>query len=216
MLKEKTKNRIKSTQLYSRYLQLIQNIRYFSWLLLKKDKPIPHIVKQRIVKDYSKRFSMDTFVETGTFRGEMVFAMRRRFKRIFSIELDPVFYQQSKKKFSSMKHITILRGDSSHVLPEILKKINRPSLFWLDAHYSGGKTAQGEVDSPILYELEVILGHNIDNHVILIDDARCFIGKNGYPKLDKLRDIVLKSDLDLDLSVDEDIIRIFKKSNLDE
>jgi hypothetical protein len=95
----------------------------------------------------------------------------------------------------------------------ILSSINEPILFWLDGHYSGGETAKGEANTPILKELEFILRHPIKNHVILIDDARCFIGENDYPTLRELAVFVSGINNELNFTVENDIIRITPEKN---
>ena len=101
----------------------------------------------------------------------MVFSVMKNFEKIYSIELSEQLYKQAKSRFRHEKHITILQGDSAAVLPEVLKKIKQPCLFWLDGHYSAADTAQAEKKSPIEDEIAAILCHVIDNHVVLIDGA---------------------------------------------
>jgi 16S rRNA A1518/A1519 N6-dimethyltransferase RsmA/KsgA/DIM1 with predicted DNA glycosylase/AP lyase activity len=69
---------------------------------------------------------------------------KKKFKRIWSIELDKILFELARKKFQSESHIKIIQGDSGTVLPELLNKLTDPDIFWLDAHYSGGKTAKVE------------------------------------------------------------------------
>jgi hypothetical protein len=45
--------------------------------------------------------------------------------------------------------------------------------------------------------------------VILIDDARFFIGKNGYPTLRELQEFVTRSKPGMQFLTDNEIIRIF-------
>ena len=99
-------------------------------------------------------------------------------------------------------------GDSSRVLSEVLPRITEPCLFWLDAHHSGGVTARGPVDTPIMAELQLIFDARIPRAVILIDDARCFVGENDYPTLDALRQFVLENRPTWAVEVQDDIIRI--------
>jgi hypothetical protein len=57
------------------------------------------------------------------------------------------------------------------VLPDILQRLKGPSLFWLDAHASGGETfSSGK--GPLISELQAIYSSETAGHVVLIDDAR--------------------------------------------
>lgn len=69
----------------------------------------------------------------------------------------------------------------------MVKKIRGRCLFWLDAHYSGKGTAKGDKESSISHELDIIKTLKNKDHVILIDDAREFTGKNDYPTLDEVK-----------------------------
>jgi hypothetical protein len=124
-------------------------------------------------------------VETGTYTGAMVHALRGVFTSIISVELDGKLAQAAKQRFSDQTHIKIIQGDSAQVLPKIIKDIKEPALFWLDGHYSAGVTARGKKDTPIEEELNFILKNNLTKHVILIDDAHMFNGKNNYPNYNK-------------------------------
>jgi hypothetical protein len=177
-----------------------------NWEQSGRPLPPPDLWKQRVVKEYADRFSLKLLIETGTYLGEMVFAMRDQFNRIISVELDKVLYLRAVLRFLKLRHIRILHGDSARVLPRILRSLREPALFWLDAHYSGGITARGKKETPIVEELMAILAHDIKEHVILIDDARCFDGAGDYPTLGTLRSLVARSDLALE--VRDDIIRI--------
>ena len=197
---------------------IVQNYRYKKayrkWLQSGKPIPTPNAVKQMIVKEYANRFKTNIFIETGTYLGDMVSEMINIFSKIYSIELSDKLYERAKKKFSGYKHISILKGDSSKVLPEILNKIEKPCLFWLDAHYSKGITAKGEKETPVVEELKHILDHPIEDHVILIDDARCFTGQNNYPSLEELNKIILDKYPDYIFKVRNDIICSHKISSL--
>jgi len=147
-------------------------------------------------------------IETGTYLGDMVYAMRKSFSKILSFELDQSLYEQARRRFAADRHIEIIHGDSGQLLPQYLTNINERCLFWLDGHYSGGITARGELDTPIKRELEHIFAHAISDHVILIDDARCFTGQNDYPTLDELRELVSERTQGWQFSVEDDVVRI--------
>ena len=91
----------------------------------------------------------------------------------------------------------------------ILKGVDKPALFWLDSKYSGGITAKGAKETPICEELQAVLSHPVEGHVVLISDARCFTGTNDYPTLAALRKLVAEKSDRYTVDVAEDIIRIY-------
>jgi len=180
------------------------------WYKMGRPIPPPPPIKQKIVKEYALRFSSRILIETGTYLGDMVDATKDVFSQIYSIELDENLYKRAKSRFSNASNIHIIWGDSSEVLPRILTSTRHSCLFWLDAHYSGGITAKGEFNTPIVKELKHIFAHPIKNNVILIDDARCFTGQEDYPAIEDLKKIVAKELPDGILEVRDDIIRIHR------
>jgi len=68
-------------------------------------------------------------------------------------------------------------GDSKKILPDLLNTINEPVTIFLDAHYSGGTTAFGEEEAPLLHELEILKNRKY-NDIIIIDDCR-LLGQSG-------------------------------------
>jgi hypothetical protein len=170
--------------------------------------PPPHLVKQQILSAYASDFRTQTLIETGTYLGDMVYAMKDRFQRIVSIELADCFYRRAKRRFRACPNVEIRRGDSGEEIGEALRAISSPCLFWLDGHYSAGLTARGETETPVIRELQMIFAHSIKNHVILIDDARCFDGTHDYPTLGELRALVKEKTGDHDFSVKNDVVRI--------
>ena len=180
------------------------------WRVAGKPVPPPHFIKQRIIKNFANKFDIKVFIETGTYHGSTTWAVRNTFDEIYSIELDRVLYEKACEKFKFLPHIHIVNGDSSKILPEILSKIDKPVLFWLDGHYSGGATAKGNLETPILEELKSVLNHKVKNHIILIDDARLFVGKNDYPTIAELKSFVSKINPNLSFEIENDIIRIVK------
>lgn len=135
-------------------------------------------------------------------------AARESFDRIVSIELDRELFEKARDRFSGDPLVTIVHGDSGLLLGTVLQEFQEPCLFWLDGHYSAGVTAKGERETPILEELGAICGHAVPGHVILIDDARLFTGRNDYPTLDGLRRFVLERRPGCSFAVEDDIIRI--------
>jgi len=196
-------------RLYRRYRNRRKNTaRYREWLKNGKPVPPPHIVKQLAVREYAERFRLGCLVETGTYLGEMIEAVRGMFDRIYSIELDAALYDGARKKFRRYRQITLLHGDSGTVLKDVLAELDRPALFWLDGHYSGGETARGELETPVMKELENIYRHpHARNHVILIDDARCFDNERDYPGIATIEASAKAAGYDR-VEVKDDIIRL--------
>jgi hypothetical protein len=184
---------------------------YERWLEKNKPATVPHAMKPLAVKTFAQKYGVRVFIETGTFLGDMVAAVTSDFDRIYSIELSEDLFNQVAKKFAGYNHITILHGDSFQVLPGILRQINVPCLFWLDGHYSSENAEKGRGKSSIILELKQIYAHPIKNHVILIDDARLFTGKNDYPTIEFLKAFVKSVLPYYEFDIHNDIIRIYKK-----
>jgi len=204
-------NLAKRTPLYDVVVRLRLRRELAAWYRRGRSPPAPHLVKQALVADYAARFGVATLVETGTYMGTMVHAMRRRFQRIVSIELDPYLAERATRRFAASPHVRILRGDSAARLANVLETLTEPALFWLDAHYSGGITSRTALDTPVATEVRRILEHPVaDRHVVLIDDARLFDGTHDYPSLDELRALVASKRPELTVEVADDVIRVHR------
>lgn len=179
-----------------------------AWEKQGRPSPPPHVVKEELIRDYAKTFNTNILIETGTYLGDMVHAMKKSFSHVISFELDETLAAQAKDRFANDNHIQIIQGDSGKLLGDHIANINEPCLFWLDGHYSGGITAKGALETPIKNELSAILSHPIDGHVILIDDARCFTGANDYPTLDELQTFVAQHKPNWRFTVETDVIRV--------
>jgi hypothetical protein len=185
-----------------------------AWQQDGKPVPPPDLVKRVTLADFGAAFHLDTFIETGTLFGSSLYALKRRFKTLYSIELSTELAEKARHRFRSSPHIHILQGDSGAVLPELLEKITTPCLFWLDGHYSGGITARSDLDTPILKELQTILDHPCKEHVILIDDARMFDGTHDYPTIETLRQMFAAQRPHYEFSVANDSIRIYPSKSI--
>lgn len=169
----------------------------------------PSSVKYGVIKEYARRYNLKVLIETGTFQGDTILAVRRNFEKIFSIELSEKFYRLSKAKLGKFSNVKLVRGDSSEKLKSILKSLKVPALFWLDAHYSAGETARGSIDSPIVQELNLIVKNPVRGHVILIDDAEDYINQPGYISTEELKIMVGRYMKDYKLEIKDNIVRIY-------
>jgi hypothetical protein len=88
--------------------------------------PMPNLGRQRVVKEYIEKFSPDVFIETGTYKGKMVYAVMPQMKEIYSVELDKVYFEEVNRRFAGYPNIHILQGQSYEILPKILDDIKKP------------------------------------------------------------------------------------------
>jgi hypothetical protein len=202
LLKE-IRNRLRRTPLFNAYKKVSPIPDYWFWKLRGSPGPrVPHLLKQRIIRDFGRRYGLKTLIETGTNFGVMIDAQKGNFERVYSIELEKWRHARAKQMFAGAANVTLLEGDSATVLRELLKSIDRPCLMWLDAH-------DGDRFTPIREELEAIADHP-QEHVLLIDDACCFDGRNQYPKLEEIREWVERRYPGRVLEVADDVIRIYQ------
>jgi hypothetical protein len=198
--------------LYSVYINIKDFLLLVLWLLKRKNGAAPRLYKWITINEFRKERSSRVFVETGTCTGETLFKFVNRFKKAYSIELSKSLFNGVKKRFLNFPNVELFQGDSSQILPQIIPNIKEQALFWLDAHYSGPHTAKGDKETPIIKEMEIILKNWREGTVVLIDDARLFVGMDDYPAMDDFRSFIKEKNPNLNFEVKGDIIRIFDKS----
>lgn len=150
--------------------------------------------KSRLLKGLYAERSCSSFVETGTYEGRMTAYMLQHVRPtvVRSIELNEKLAELAAAKFQLHTHVKIIQGDSN---VELAKVLNDPTvvkpLIWLDAHWSDGKTSRSDngKDTPISEELQAIKD-SAKGCVVVIDDIRCFDGKNGYPTVQELHSVI--------------------------
>jgi hypothetical protein len=156
------------------------NVSYFK-LRGGTNQPDSHFTKQKRIIDLQKSFKYDCFIESGTFYGSMISAIKQYFKRVYSVEIYEPLAINNIRYFNTVKNVTVIFGDSATKIEDILnQELNKTFLFWLDGHYSGNGTGIGKEFSPILMELTSILSKDIIEFSIIIDDWRLFDGID-YP-----------------------------------
>lgn len=173
--------------------------------------------KRHIIREYKNQYATDVFIETGTFLGDTVEAMKNEFAKIYSIELSAELAAKAQARFNEDQHVKIIQGNSGSILKPLLQEINAPCLFWLDGHYSSQvfingafvATATGAKKTPVMEELEAIFtSSQAGRHIILIDDARLFNGKYDYPTIGELENMINAFNVKFEVSVQRDIIRM--------
>lgn len=125
------------------------------------------VAKVHAIRSHARRYGTRFFVETGTYLGDTTAAVMDLFERCWTVEYSPRLYENARRRFHG-SNVECVQGDSGQLLPAIVANLPGPTLFWLDAHASGGITADAGYD-PILSELNAIFPATSD--IVLIDDA---------------------------------------------
>ncbi len=197
---------LQRTPVYGAYKALGHYPDYWYWILRGRPSRSPHLLKQKVVREYGEKFGLKTLVETGTYYGEMVAAMKSRFVRIYSMEFVPALAERAVRKFARDQHVRIFCGDSRVLMPEVLALLTSPALFWLDAGYYGWVGIRTN-EQRLSAELEMILSHPYP-HMILLDDARGLTGRDGIPSVGDVKDYVESKFPQRSVEVKFDIMRI--------
>lgn len=198
---------LRRTPWYGLYKRLGHYPDYWYWQLRGKPIRSPHLLKQRTVRQYGNKYGLRVLIETGTYYGEMISAVRNSFDRIYSVENDPALAQRAARIFARNPKIQILEGDSQQVLPALLKSLAQPALFWLDAGYYGWAGIESD-KRRLSVELESILRHPVKGHVILMDDAHGLDGQNGALTVPELKSRIEGEFPGHKVEVEFDILRI--------
>lgn len=93
--------------------------------------------RMRILKKYAQAAEYGIAIETGTLFGVSTLRLSKHFPIVYTIEINRDLYEKAVAKFKDRERIRVLFGDSKQVLRELLKEIQQPCLFYLDAHFSG-------------------------------------------------------------------------------
>jgi hypothetical protein len=135
----------------------------------------------RLLEALRRQLPLRTFFETGTYEAGTTTAIAPHFDRVWTVELSPVLYEWAIQKLEPFKHVEVIHGASPDVLRARAPQLSTASvLYWLDAHWCGGPTAGATNECPLLDELAAI-GELNDSSVVLIDDARYFLGPAPPP-----------------------------------
>jgi predicted O-methyltransferase YrrM len=132
---------------------------------LKKNSPFPFNGQKIRIAIVNKIFASNKITriyETGTFLGSSTLFMLKYKLPIHSCEISPYYYFIANDRLKKLKKIEINNSNSYDFLKTKLKKTNKMTFFYLDAHDDYQK-------NPLLKELEIIF-ENLSNFIILIDD----------------------------------------------
>ncbi len=145
------------------------------------------------------RYKLRDFIETGTFYGNTAVWAASNFDNVITVECSKAIYDRTKTRLDSMQNVNFIFGDSRSVLKEFVPKLKRPSMFWLDGHWSCGQTYGENDECPLIEEIGEI-NKSTHTHFLFIDDARLFTSPppmphhiEQWPSIDKVIEAVKSS-----------------------
>jgi len=143
---------------------------------------VPHsLMKLHNLKFCKQITNSTTVIEIGTYKGVTAKRLSRIFDSVISVEISPELYEISCKRCENRTNIELILGDGSDELPKIAARVSNAVLF-LDGHFSGADTSQGDEPEPVLKELDFIKPYLENFNAIVIDDFRLFGVDKGWPK----------------------------------
>lgn len=139
-------------------------------------------IDKRLIERLQQHLPFDTFIETGTFRGETIGIVKPYFQHIYSIELSSHYYEEAVRVYGHDNAVSLFHGNSATMLRTIVSDTkDKPTLYWLDAHWCVADATAGELSQcPLLDELDAIQILGADS-MIIIDDARLFLAAPQAP-----------------------------------
>jgi hypothetical protein len=169
-------------------------------------------INLRVVK-LIDQYHLTTCVETGTCVGSSTHHAAQLFRRVVTMEIRQDYIDRAKAACTGMPNIEFLHGDSGDLMPGVLATLDRPALFWLDAHNADRIYADGPDSCALPDELFALLPSPI-RHVILIDDANCFTlpqprASKTYPEYPWIKQMAEAAGYSVD--IEHDVIWLLPK-----
>lgn len=164
--------------------------------------------KRELLERRALQYQLNTFVETGTYEGRTAEHMATRIDRVITIEIEPSLASRARVRLRKHANVTVHQGDSGLLMASVVSNLTEPALFWLDAHYSSGTTGRAATLTPVESEIKLILSDARHQHILMIDDARDFLGINGYPSISRLARFVKTLRPEYSIRVHSDIITV--------
>ena len=183
----------------------LESLALREWRRTRRPPP-PRTIKAAMIRDGASD-TRRVFVETGTFFGDMLAAVRDDFERLYSIELSTRLAAHARRRFARDPRISLLQGDSGTLLGPTVRSVAAPAVLWLDGHYSGWLTARGDTDTPLGLEVAAALEAGTPDDLMLVDDARLLDSDAAYPKRAELEEMIRRRRPDWSVTLENDVLR---------
>ena len=148
-------------------------------------------IPKEIVLQFKEKGAIKNFVETGTYKGGTCFWAGHHFDKVYTIEIDPAISKATSENPECPANVKFYVGNSKDVLPGLVNELKGASLFWLDGHWCNVTEMGKDMECPVMDEIRAL--RNLGDSVILIDDARAFLGplppphdNTQWPRIDEI------------------------------
>lgn len=125
------------------------------------------------IKQLRNEFNIETFIETGTFKGINSFVQSNNFKYVLTCDINGKYISLAIDKLKDKKNVMIFKESSPKFLKEFIKdyKTNRLTeyvIIYLDAHFYDPKAKNkfvvlDELDMLRGFEKCIVIIHDFDN-----------------------------------------------------
>lgn len=138
-----------------------------------------------LINEFLKEIPIPVLVELGSAGGKSAKEASKYFEKVITIELN----EGRQLTEDSQKNIEWLSGNTIDVLPNLMNEFinakppeeRRYVLFFVDSHFDGDKPEDSPYkDCYLLEELDIISWYAQDA-IVIIDDARLFMGNPPHP-----------------------------------
>lgn len=136
-----------------------------SWSAFASDT----VVEQEI-RRLTAKYGIRSAVETGTYLGVTAAGLAAIIPSVYTIEINPGRYDDARESLISLPGVKQFLGASPDILPGLIPQIEKPALYYLDAHWDG--------HYPLPEEVAAIAEHD-PQPVIVIHDMQV----PGHPEL---------------------------------
>lgn len=136
------------------------------------------------IGDIKEEYSLSYYVETGTGHGTCLDrALQFGFEKYFSVEIFKKIFDDATIKYSNVSNLRLINDSSENALRLLKYFIDKPCLFFLDAHFPGADFGFAGYDStsdrnlriPLENEIEILKSYSVINKsYIIIDDLRIY------------------------------------------
>ncbi len=169
---------------------------------------------KKLVLQLRDRYELQNFIETGTSDGATSAWAASHFDSVITAEYCRQVYDRTVTRHGHIQNIDFVFGDSRSILEDIVPKLTRPAIFWLDSHWCGpSASSYGEDDQCSLIGEIRPVNKSEYTHFIIIDDARLFCAPpprpnkiEAWPSIDEVIEVIKDGIHDYYIVVVEDLI----------